>query len=97
MKQHKRVKILDRVNLDVGWQFAVAIDGATYAVKLTQKYYQDVSLGGRVEPAKLVELAFQFLLEREQPEEILTEFNLRQIETYFPDFKAKIRSYFPKI
>jgi len=36
--------------------------------------------------------AFRFLLERESVEEILPQFNLRQIGDYFPEFVEEMQS-----
>ena len=41
-------------------------------------------------PEALIEASFQFLLEREPKESILTRFELPVIERYFPDYPAVI-------
>jgi hypothetical protein len=40
------------------------------------------------EPEELIEAAFEFLLEREPPQAILTRFELPVIERYFPEFRG---------
>ena len=40
---------------------------------------------------RLLEASFEFLLEREPKESILSRFTLPTIERYFPDYPAKIR------
>jgi hypothetical protein len=42
-------------------------------------------------PEKLVKASFEFLLERESKESILTRFELPIIERYFPEYPQKIR------
>ena len=91
-KKHKAIRILDEVKTDFGWEIAVAVDEFTYAVKLPRDYYQKLT-GDKIKPAKLVEASFKFLLDHEQPEQILTEFYLNQINIYFPDFETQIKHY----
>lgn len=43
------------------------------------------------EPEELVRESFQFLLERESKEAILSRFGLSTIERYFPEYPEKIR------
>jgi hypothetical protein len=47
--------------------------------------------GPGVDPERLVRASFDFLLEREPKESILTLFALPVIERYFPDYPAAIR------
>ena len=44
-----------------------------------------------VSAEQLVEASFEFLLEREPKESILSRFELPVIERYFPDYPARIR------
>jgi hypothetical protein len=46
--------------------------------------------GSEASPERLVTASFQFLLERERPDQILRRFRLSQIEDYFPEFPAEI-------
>lgn len=41
--------------------------------------------------ARLLEVSFEFLLEREPKESILSRFELPTIERYFPEYPGKIR------
>jgi hypothetical protein len=45
---------------------------------------------GAADPARLVEASFDFLLEREPPESILSRFALSVIERYFPEYPREI-------
>jgi hypothetical protein len=47
--------------------------------------------GGKIEPAELVRMAFEFLLENEPKESILGRFELPLIGRYFPNFEAEMR------
>lgn len=53
--------------------------------------------GGAAEPARCVEAAFRFLLDREPKEAILRRFDLWQIGQYFPEFEAQLPSYLTAI
>ena len=50
--------------------------------------------GGLITPSELVEKSFEFLLEREPKESILSSFDLRVIEKYFGDYPRLIKDYF---
>ena len=47
--------------------------------------------GGNIEPEELVRLSFEFLLEREPKESILSRFDLSVISRYFPEFEGEIK------
>lgn len=47
--------------------------------------------GGDVEPERLIQATFEFLLEREPKEEILRQFALTVVERYFPEYPRAIR------
>jgi len=47
--------------------------------------------GGKIEPAELVRRSFEFLLENEPKESILSRFDLTVISRYFPDFDREIQ------
>jgi hypothetical protein len=46
---------------------------------------------GKVEPEELVRRSFEFLLEREPKESILTLFDLSVIGRYFPEYEREIK------
>jgi hypothetical protein len=46
---------------------------------------------GLVDPVRLVEASFAFLLERETPQMILRSFELSEIGRYFPEYETEIR------
>ncbi len=52
----------------------------------------DIDRYGNGAPAeRLIEVSFQFLLDREPKESILRSFELSVIEHYFPEYPQKIR------
>lgn len=46
---------------------------------------------GRISAAELVRRSFEFLLEREPKESILSRFDLRVIARYFPEYEAEMQ------
>ena len=69
------------------------IEGTTqssHRVTLRLEDY-DQPASGKVERDELVRKSFEFLLEHEPKESILAQFDLRDIERYFPNFKREIK------
>ena len=62
----------------------------SHVVMLTPADYDRISCG-KLEPAELVKMAFQFLLENEPKEAILGRFDLPLIGRYFPNFEAEMK------
>ena len=50
-------------------------------------------LAGGATPERMVEAAFQFLLEREPKESILVSFDVNVIARYFPEFERELPRY----
>jgi hypothetical protein len=50
--------------------------------------------GATAEPEELIRESFQFLLEREPKESILSHFDLSVISRYFPDYEREIKKRF---
>ncbi|MAG12187.1 hypothetical protein CL630_00030 [bacterium] len=73
---------------DSGWAFDVSVDNNMHNVSLDKKYLKKIS--SDVSPEELVKRSFQFLLEREPPEAILKEFNIKIISAYFPEYESVI-------
>jgi len=61
-----------------------------HVVSLDDEYYQYLT-DGEMTREKLIKMAFEFLLKREPKESILSRFNLRIINNYFPEFETEIR------
>jgi len=77
-----------------GQEFLVTIeeeDSVTeHTVSLEDNYYQNLT-DGKISKEELIRKSFEFLLERESKESILSEFNLRIIKNYFPEYEEKIK------
>ena len=63
---------------------------STHHVTLDPKDYARLA-GGAVEPEELIRKSFQFLLEREPKESILSRFDLSIIGRYFPEYEREIK------
>ena len=61
-----------------------------HEVFLDDEYYQYLTYG-KITKEELIERSFEFLLEREPKESILSKFNLKIIKNYFPVFEEKLR------
>jgi len=73
-------------------EFTVEVEGKEYNVNLDDEYWQDLT-GGKIAKEELIKKSFEFLLERESKESILSRFNLRIINQYFPEFEEEIKTY----
>jgi len=62
----------------------------THDVTLSPNNYIKLT-AGKVEPEELVRRSFEFLLEREPKESILTRFDLSVISRYFPEYEGEIK------
>ena len=81
------------------WVFEVEIiEGVSrtvHSVTLSDEFLQKLTKGNCT-PKQCVRSAFEFLLDREEKESILSEFDLSIISNYFPDFQKKFSDYAPK-
>src|SRR5581483_4560402 len=64
-----------------------------HEVTMPQSEYKKLT-NGKVTPERCVQAAFQFLLDREPKESILTRFDVTVISKYFPAFEREIGQYF---
>jgi len=71
-------------------EFTVKVEEKEYNVSLDNEYWQDLT-GGKIAKEELIKKSFEFLLEREPKKSILSRFNLRVINQYFPEFEEEIR------
>ena len=62
-----------------------------HAVTVREDYYQKLT-GGTITPEELVRKSFEFLLEREPKESILSSFDLPVLQRYFSSYERVIRS-----
>lgn len=81
--------------IENGWEFEVEIEEngskTNHKVTVNRDFYQKITQG-KIPPETLVKKSFEFLLEREPAESILSEFNLEQISAYFPEYEGEITS-----
>jgi hypothetical protein len=61
-----------------------------HKVTLREDYYEKLT-GGDIQPEELLENSFEFLLSREPNSAILSEFDLRVISSYFPEYEREMR------
>jgi hypothetical protein len=62
----------------------------SHDVTVSPKDYTRLTTG-KVEAAELVRQSFEFLLEHEPKESILTRFDLSLINRYFPQYESEIK------
>jgi hypothetical protein len=76
-----------------GWVAQVSISekgsSTTHRVTLKRQDFKRLSQG-RCSPEECIRSSFEFLLEREAKESILTEFDLPIISRYFPEYEAEL-------
>jgi hypothetical protein len=61
-----------------------------HTVTLRKDYHNKLT-GGKIPPEELIRSSFEFLLEREPKESILSSFELPVIQRYFPEYERTIR------
>lgn len=85
------VAIVGQKDIEGGWEVHAQVDGVEFVVTVDRAYWQELT-GGAVDVGGLVRRSFAFLLENEPLESILRRFNLREIERYFPQYPAVMRT-----
>jgi hypothetical protein len=80
------------------WSYHVEVtesDGSgsqtRHKVSVDKEYYEKISkriLG----PEDFVKKSFEFLLKREDKDSILKEFDIKQVEEYFPEYETEINN-----
>lgn len=63
-----------------------------HAVTMPLAVYRNLT-GGRVTPERCIQAAFEFLLDREPKESILSCFDVTVISKYFPAFEREFGNY----
>lgn len=83
---------------DNRWRYLVEItesDGSgsktSHQVAMGKDYYLDVTERGRIVPEEFIKKSFEFLLEREPKDSILRQFDITEINDYFPEYEKEIR------
>lgn len=62
-----------------------------HEVTLNNEFYR--SLNTKTSQAEIIRKSFEFLLKREPKEAILSEFDLRLISKYFPEFEDEVKQF----
>jgi hypothetical protein len=87
---------VERTKTGDPFEFRVTVqEGASqsrHTVTMHQATYEKLC-AGRVDPEDCVRGAFEFLLDHEPKESILSSFDITVIGKYFPDFEREIRKY----
>jgi hypothetical protein len=63
---------------------------STHHVTMKQDDYDRIA-GGKIKPEELLKRSFEFLLEREPKQSILSRFDLSIISRYFPEYEPEIK------
>lgn len=92
------IQVTQRDEKEDGWTFVVEVginsaEKIGYLVKVEKEYWEALTKG-RYPPELLVRRSFMFLLSREAKSSILRNFNLREIQGYFPSYEDEMRSIF---
>ena len=79
-----------------GWEFLVIVgtedSNTEHRVTLDKDYWETLT-EEKLDPEELVRRSFIFLLERETKESILRTFNLKVINSYFPEYEQEIKNH----
>jgi hypothetical protein len=84
------VAVKETGKTDTILHFNISMDASEYEVDASESYIA-VLTGGKISPADLIRRSFEFLLAREPKESILKSFNLKQIQTYFPEYENEMK------
>ncbi|HEX6280599.1 MAG TPA: hypothetical protein VFZ67_00065 [Nitrososphaera sp.] len=64
----------------------------THQVTMDKDYYMDLTeRGRRIIPEEFIKKSFEFLLDREPRDSILQQFDISQINDYFPEYETEIK------
>ena len=78
---------------DKEFQVSISEKGSKteHTLTLDKDYYQDLTKG-LISKEELIRKSFEFLLERESKESILSQFDLRVISHYFAEYEDEIKN-----
>ena len=81
------------VKLIKGSNFVVTVKSKSitqHEVHVSNEFYKSLT-GGKVSHENLIKASFEFLLERESNNSILSQFDLKIITHYFPEYEKEIK------
>ena len=83
---------------DNSWRYEIEIiesDGSgsktTHQVTINKDYYMGLTERGRIIPEEFIKKSFEFLFDRESKDSILQQFDIAQINDYFPEYEMEIK------
>jgi hypothetical protein len=83
---------------DNSWRYSVELTESeetdsktTHQVTLDKDYYMDLTERGRIIPEEFIKKSFEFQLDRESKNSILRQFDISQINDYFPEYEKEIK------
>lgn len=75
--------------------FEVVVGGSgsktRHSVTMTEEFYR--SLSTKSSPTDIIKKSFAFLLQKEDKESILKEFDIKVISRYFPEFEKESKNF----
>ena len=94
-----RISVVTLPPIDnVSWRYEVEVTESvgsgsetTHEVTMDKDYYMDLTENGRIIPKGFVKKSFEFLLERESKDSILRQFNISEINDFFPEYEKEIK------
>jgi hypothetical protein len=81
------------VKLIKGSDFGVTVESKStthHKVYISDSFYNSLT-DGKVSYENLIKASFEFLLERESNNSILSQFDLKVISSYFPEYEKEIK------
>ena len=93
-----RISVTTSTPLDGNtWRYNIEVietgSKTNHEVTMNKDYYLGQT-GGLVIPEEFVKKSFEFLLERENKDSILRQFDINQINDYFPEFEKEICKWY---
>jgi len=90
-----KIEVEKTGNLEFRFRIIEKGGESTHHVTMKREDYARLT-NGKTEPEELVRRSFEFLLEREPKESILTRFDLSVISRYFPEYEREIKQRLSK-
>jgi hypothetical protein len=93
-----RISVITVSSLDnSSWRYNVEIvendesgSKTSHQVTLDKDYYMDLT-EGHIVPEEFVKKSIEFLLDRESKDSILRQFDIAQINDFFPEYEKEIK------
>lgn len=86
---------IEQVEKDSVYKFDVTVDeinsSTRHIVIMEKSFYND--LNTELGPKEIVDWSFEFLLDKEPKESILSEFNIKVISNYFPEYTTQLDDF----